>query len=529
MDTRYTMSGRAASIGLTTSKKVIMALRKLHMIGSPDMDMSATKPRKTRRLSCILLMASVLVLILFSESPASQELKEDRFSATFRQAMKTWTGDWDGMVTRNQVRVLVPFSKTFYFLDGGRQRGLTYDLMKILEKQINEDLKRKTVKVQFVFIPVNRDELIQDLLNGVGDIATGALTITPERKKLIDFSEPFLTKVREIIVTGPSSPTLSKLDDLSGKTIHVRKSSSFYEHLVRLNTSFKIAGKPEITLVPAEENLEDEDLLEMVNAGLLPMIVMDGPKAEFWAKIFENIRLHPDIAVNTDGKIAWAFRKNSPKLKKVINQFASKNRKGSLIGNMLFTRYLKNTKYVKNALATQERKKFQSLMHVFQKRAGQYGFDWVLAMALGYQESTLDQRKRSSAGAIGVMQLLPSTARDPNVNIPNIEKLEPNIHAGVKYLHFLHDRYFKDQDMDLLNQWLFAIASYNAGPARVAKLRTEARSMGLDSNKWFKNVELVAAKRIGRETVQYVSNIYKYFIAYRLILEKEEIKSMRQN
>ena len=115
---------------------------------------------------------------------------------------------------------------------------------------------------------------------------------------------------------------------------------------------------------------------------------------------------------------------------------------------MLFARYLKNTKYVKNALATHERQKFQSLMHVFQKRAGQYGFDWVLAMALGYQESTLDQRKRSHAGAIGVMQLLPSTARDPRVNIPNIEQLEPNIHAGIKYLHFLHNRYFKDQDMD---------------------------------------------------------------------------------
>jgi membrane-bound lytic murein transglycosylase MltF len=496
------------------------------MIGS---DMMVTKPQKARRLSCIMLMASVLFLIFSFESAASQELKEDPFSAKFRQALKTWTGDWDGMVARNQVRVLVPFSKTFYFLDGGRQRGLTYDLMKIFEKQINQDLKRKTVQVQFVFIPVNRDELIPDLLNGVGDIAAGALTITPERKKLIDFSEPFLTNVREIIVTGPNSPTLSSLDDLAGKTIHVRKSSSFYENLVRVNTSFKISGKPEIKLVPAEENLEDEDLLEMVNAGLLPMLVMDGPKAEFWAKILENIRLHPDIAVNTDGKIAWAFRKNSPKLKKVINQFASKNRKGSLIGNMLFTRYLKNTKYVTNALATHERKKFQSLMHVFQKTAGQYGFDWVLAMALGYQESTLDQRKRSSAGAIGVMQLLPSTARDPNVNIPNIEKLEPNIHAGVKYLHFLHDRYFKDQDMDLLNQWLFAIASYNAGPARVAKLRTEARSMGLNSNKWFKNVELVAAKRIGRETVQYVSNIYKYFIAYRLILEKEGIKSTRQN
>ena len=156
--------------------------------------MMVTKQQKARRLSSMVLMASTLLLIGLVELGASQELEEDRFSTKFRQALKTWTGDWDGMVARNKVRVLVPFSKTFYFLDGGRQRGLTYDLMQIFEKQVNKDLKRKTVKVQFVFIPVNRDELIQDLLDGVGDIATGALTITPKRKKLIDFSEPFLKR-----------------------------------------------------------------------------------------------------------------------------------------------------------------------------------------------------------------------------------------------------------------------------------------------------------------------------------------------
>ena len=493
-----------------------------------DTNKKHTKAPMTSCLSCMVLLGALLLSIGLVESAASQATTEDRFSEQMRKALETWTGDWDGMVTRNQVRVLVPFSKTFYFLDGGRQRGLTYDLMKEFEKQINKELKRKAVRVRLVFIPVNRDEFIQDLLNGVGDIAAGGLTITPERKKFIDFSRPFLTKVREIIVTGPSSPPLSSLDDLAGKTIHVRKSSSFYEHLVRLNASFLKAGKAEMTLIPEEENLEDEDLLEMVNAGLLPMLVMDSPKAEFWAKIFENIRLHPDIAINTGGEIAWAFRKNSPKLQKVINRFVRNNKKGTLVGNILFTRYLKNTNFVKHALATQERKKFQSLMHMFEKTAKPYGFDWVLAMALGYQESMLDQRKRSSAGAIGVMQLLPSTARDPNVNIPNITQLEPNIHAGVKYLHFLHDRYFRDQNMSLLNQWLFAIASYNAGPAKIAKLRAKAPSMGLNPNKWFKNVEIVAAKHIGRETVQYVSNIYKYFIAYRLIMEKEAMKSTVQ-
>ena len=118
------------------------------------------------------------------------------------------------------------------------------------------------------------------------------------------------------------------------------------------------------------------------------------------------------------------------------------------------------------------------------------------------------------------MQLLPSTADDPNVDIHNIEKMENNIHAGVKYLRFLNDRYYEKEPMDILNKRAFALASYNAGPAKVAKLRKEAREMGLDPNVWFRNVEIVAAKRIGRETVQYVSNIYKYYVASRLIFDK---------
>ncbi len=437
----------------------------------------------------------------------------------------SWTGDFDGMVERDRVRVLLPFSKTFYFLDRGRQRGLTYDMLKAFEDRVNDDLKRKTLRVHVVFVPVNRDELIPGLLAGRGDIAAGGLTITPEREQLVDFSTPLARNVREIVVTGPDGPTLLSVDDLAGKTIHVRKSSSYYESLVRLNISFRKSGKPAITLVPTGEILEDEDLLEMVNAGLLPMIVTDSPIAEFWQQIFTDIRPRPDVAVNTGGEIAWAFRKNSPKLKAVVNAFVAQSKKGSLLGNMLFKRYLKNTRYVRNALARKELERFDMMVDLFKIYAKKYGFDWLIVAALGFQESGLDQSKRSPAGAIGVMQVLPSTARDPQVNIPNIEELESNIHAGVKYLHFLHNRYFKRDDIDLVNQWLFTFAAYNAGPARVSGLRKKATRMGLDPNTWFKNVELAAAKRIGRETVQYVSNIYKYYIAYRLIFGKMELKS----
>ncbi len=455
-------------------------------------------------------------------SAAGQEIKS---ADQARKMVDTWTGDFDGMVERHRIRALVAFSKTFYFLDQGTQRGASYEVLKEFEKTINKALKKKTVKVEMVFIPVSRDGLIPGLVEGRGDIAAANLTITPERQEFVDFSDPFFTGVSEIVVSGPGAPKLASVDDLAGKTIHVRESSSYYASLVLLNEQLKKAGKSEVKLIPADENLEDEDLLEMVNAGLMLMIVMDSHKAEFWAQIFDKITLNPKVAVRTGGKIAWAFRKDSPKLKKTVNAFVKKNKKGTLMGNIIFKRYLKNTKYVKNSLSDEELAKFEATIDLFQKYSSQYDFDWLILAALGYQESGLDQSVRSHVGAVGVMQVMPSTASDPKVNIPNIEEVEPNIHAGVKYLHFLHHRYFRDSAVDELNQWLFTFAAYNAGPARVRRLRKEATEIGLDPNIWFRNVEIVAAKRIGRETVQYVSNIYKYYAAYRLLTEREQMRA----
>lgn len=196
------------------------------------------------------------------------------------------------------------------------------------------------------------------------------------------------------------------------------------------------------------------------------------------------------------------------------------NKRGTLMGNIIFKRYLQNTKYVSNSLAEKERQQFEKTVLYFQKYGGMYNFDWLMLAALAYQESGIDQNKRSPVGALGVMQILPSTAKDKNVGIPEIDKIEPNIHAGTKYLRFVADRYFSDPGIEPFNQMLLSFAAYNAGPARISELRREAEKMNLDPNVWFKNVEVVAAKRIGRETVQYVSNIFKYYVAYHLIAVK---------
>jgi len=374
---------------------------------------------------------------------------------------KKFTGDYNQMIERRLIRALVPYSKTFFFLDGPTPRGLSYDGLKAFEKYINEQVQNKNLKVNIVIIPTTRDQLLTHLQEGKGDIVVGNLTITDSRKKRVDFSDPVLENVDEILVTGPKSPKITKLSDLAGQKMHVRKSSSYYESLKQLNDKLAQAGKKPVWIVPADENLEDEDLLEMVNAGLISMITMDNHKAKFWSAVFKDIAIHPEIKVRSGGQIAWAMRRNTPQFKKEINQFIKKNKKGTAAGNIRFKKYLKDTKYISNLSNSEEMRRFKEAMPLFKKYANQYNFDWLMLAALAYQESGIDQSKRSLAGAVGVMQLLPSTAKDKNVNIPDINSIGPNIHAGAKYLRFMADRYFNDPKIDNLNKWLFAFASYN--------------------------------------------------------------------
>jgi membrane-bound lytic murein transglycosylase MltF len=431
-----------------------------------------------------------------------------------------WTGDLDGMVERRVIRVLLVPNRTNYFLDGAVQRGVTYDAMVEFEKFLNKRLKRGNLKVHIAILPVSRDLLMPALLSGLGDLAAANLTITDERRRTVDFSKPFLSGVRELVVTGPAAPAISSLDDLSGQEVWVRTTSSFHESLVSLNARLASDGKAPVVIRAADEHLETEDLLEMVNAGILGITIADSPIAEFWAQVFENITVHDDLAVRTEGEIAWMFRKNSPKLAQEVNAFAAEFKQGTTMGNMLFKRYLKSTRWVRNAASREDLQRFDDTVNFFKTYSGQYDFDYLMMVAQGFQESRLDQSVRSHVGAVGIMQLLPSTAADPAVGIKNIHKAEPNVHAGIKYMRWIVDNYFDDKDLDPKQQTLFAFASYNAGPNRIRRLRTEAKERGLDPNIWFNSVEVIASEHIGRETVQYVSNIYKYYLAYTLIAEQ---------
>jgi membrane-bound lytic murein transglycosylase MltF len=321
------------------------------------------------------------------------------------------------------------------------------------------------------------------------------------------------------VVTGPASAQIRTLGDLAGKEVFVRRSSSYYEHLLEFNNRLIAARKPPVRLKLAPEELEDEDLIEMLSANLVPMLIVDQHVARFWKQIFPKITVHEDLALDASGEIAWAIRKGSPKLKSFLDSVAVASTGGHLADEreVILARYLKRLTYVKDATADAARKQFLALVELFRKYGDRYDVDWLLMAAQGYQESRLNQNARSPSGAIGVMQVMPATARE--LKVGDIRKADPNIHAGIKYVRFMIDQYYAREPMTDLDKALFVLASYNAGARRIAQLRAQAQKRGLNPNVWLHNVEYVAEEKIGAETVTYVGNIYKYYIAYRLLEE----------
>jgi membrane-bound lytic murein transglycosylase MltF len=311
-----------------------------------------------------------------------------------------------------------------------------------------------------------------------------------------------LTNIDEVIVAGPATAPIESLDDLAGREIVVRKSSSYYEHLQALLEGFKDRGLEPPTIRAADEILEAEDLLEMVNGGIIDVTVMDDYKARFWAGVFPDIVVRDDLVINEGGSIAWAVRNETPQLAALIQEFLRKYGKGSMVGNDTYNRYLSDASRVRCSYTKRPEKEMDELVAVFQKYGEEFYFDWLMLAAQGQQESGLRQNRKSPAGAVGIMQIKPSTAADKNVGIADISTIDANVHAGAKYMRFL-------------------------APAKIARYRREAAENGYDQNRWFDNVEIIAARRIGRETVTYVSNVFKYYVGYQLTAERLALRDER--
>ncbi len=475
-------------------------------------------------LLLLLLLACAYWLLPQRETAESWLQNESPDDELVRYALEPWFGDLDGINERRVLRVLVAFNRTNYFLDKGDTRGIAWEMGKRYEDELNRQFKKKGQRLQVVFVPTTRDRLLPWLQEGRGDIAIANLTVTPERLQQADFSSPFIDDASEVLVTAPGLPDINTLDDLAGKDVAVRESSSYFGSLQKLNTRFSDRDLSAVNILPVDEHLEDDDILEMMHAGVYPAAIVDLHVARLWVQVFPELVLHENIAISSGNHIAWAVRKKTPQLLASVNEFMQAHRTGTAFGNDLVQRYYGNPNWVGDIKKPDVRDRYSKTVALFEQYAQLYGFNALLILAQAYQESGLDQSARNPSGAVGVMQILPSTAEAEPVGIKHVELLDNNIHAGVKYLRFLTDNYFDNPDISELDRHLFAFAAYNAGPNRVRRLRELTEKQGLNPNRWFQNVEVMAAKKIGAETTQYVGNIFKYYVSYRRMDEASSIR-----
>lgn len=425
--------------------------------------------------------------------------------------------DLPQLLTKRNIKVLVVNHPAYYFIAQSRPQGMAYDLMREYEQQINQLYFNNTkLKLNILFIPVASSQIIDMLEQGYGDIAIGPLVATEQSKSRVTFTQPTYSDIQLVLASNNTMAELTDLSQLSEKEIWVRKNSIYHEKLKDINQLILAQGKPPIYINLVDDSIEDHELLDMLDNKEISLTVVSSHALYLWEKMYNNIKLHKNIQLSEQLSTAWAVRNNTPHLTQSLNQFINENKKGSTLGNILHRRYLVTHPRLNTIIYQEFEARYLETIKLIKKYAGQYQFDWQLILAQAYQESRLNQQSISHKGAIGVMQVLPSTANEPYINIANIDDIDANIHAGIKYLHFIRQNYFTTSNIEPLDALLLTFAAYNAGPARLRTLRQLTREKGLNPDIWFNNVEVVAADNIGKETVNYVNNIYKFYLTYLL-------------
>ena len=476
------------------------------------------------------LLSVLFTLALPALGPASSYANPQ--ATVSERINQPFIGDLKEIRERRILRVLVSYNKTNFFHTTKGDRGLEHDLIKEFEKYLNRGPRKERYKTHVVFLARPFDQLFTDLKNGHGDIIASGLTITPERDGFVDFTAPYIKDVKEILVSYTHAPVPEKIEDLSGKQVIVVSNSSYIIHLEKINQSLGKMGLEGVEIIKADPLLEAEDLLEMVNAGLFEFTVVDNHVAEIYKQIYPKIRLQNDFVIHHGGQIAWAINEDLPQLKKALNTFIRNYaRPGKFLGNSVFKKYFKNPYWIKQPQSLTALDETPCLQYYFDKYATFFEFDWYLIAAQAFQESGFNQKLKSRANAVGIMQIKPSTARSKMVQIPDIYDLENNILAGVKYLAFIRDHYFTKPEYSKEDRMNFSLAAYNAGPGRIRQLQRIAERKGLDPHKWHYNVEVIARQEIGHETVDYVTKIQKTKIALKLskelAIKKHQLKEQQ--
>lgn len=482
-------------------------------------------------------LMTIAMFLFLSSSPTREgqsekaEKEQDTFRVKLTEVLKMDSGileeyrnDLDQMLKTGRIRVLTTYGYGNYFIHEGQTLGFEYAMMEEYKKHLNRNRSRRLVPLQFYYIPIPYHLLLKALRKGYGDIVAANLTILPQRENEVKFTNPYLLELKELLVTQKGIKEINKLEDLAGTEIYVREESSYYYRLVQLNKQLKAKELSPISIKILSGFMNTGEIIEMVNAGIIKRTIADSHIANIAEKLLPEIKIHRRVVLNDKVNLGWMVRRNNPQLRESLNDFIKTVKKGTLKGNIFFNRYFKKNPWARQALSRGDMDRFSHYAPLFKKYGDRYKLDWILLAAQAFQESGFNSQVRSNMGAIGLMQLLPATAKD--MGFEDITVPEKNIHAGVKYMHWLIVHYFSDKSMTKDDQLRFALAAYNTGPGNIRKSRRMTQKMGHDPNRWFSHTEMGTLSAVGLEPVHYVRNINRYYLSF--LLSKTVLEMKRQ-
>ena len=448
--------------------------------------------------------AAVLILCSYAASGLAAALNDSNPASQL---------SYEQPLSRNEIRIAVPYDPTIYVDAKGKPTGISVQVAKNFGMWLSENYKRK---ISVTLVPTLPGKLIDSLDTGAADIAFGYLGQYHDRLNFpVYLSTSHAEHQKQVLVSAHNSPLINSADDLSGKLVclgrQVRSNA-----LMKLNEKLAQEGRAPVILYKDQVGLDDEAMLQMVNDGLIPYAMGTEFRVDLWKPYLTNVKVYQDIRYDIGGNIGWAIRSKDKWLQEDIGSFSSSELNTEAL--LMFDQdAFKNQKSgLKDPKGKEEWARFVSMRPIFEKYGNQYHLNPLLLASFGFQETMLNQALISPGGAIGVMQL--NAATGDAMNVGNIHEVDSNIHAGAKYLNDLVSDNFKEDGLDNSNRTLFAIASYNLGPKNIEKARNEAARRGFDPNKWFLNVEMTTAALFGMMTMNYVRNVYKYFVVYQLSL-----------
>ncbi len=408
------------------------------------------------------------------------------------------------------LRVLVNQSRNSSGQVQGESVGVEYHRLRAFERYLNghaRDGQEITLKI----IPKAKDQLLGALLRGEGDLMAPGELLDVKPTHAVTPSDPIIERVPLMLVGVKGERRYTRLEQLSGRTVALTTGSAAGEALNLINQKLALRKLPPVNIEWVDPTLAVEDVLEMVQAGIYHLTLVEQPIAERWAKLMPKLRFDRKVLVSEPGAMRWYVRRDASMLRASVDRFLTTYTVPA-DQNVAFERVYRRLYRVHYPLARADRQKLEKLRPVLQKHAQQQGMDWLNLAALAFKESTLNPNAKGTGGATGLLQITPSAAQRVGVN--NIQNVEGNVQAGAKYLAMIRRKFFASPQLNERERMAFVLAAYNMGPERVQGMRAEARRRGLNPNQWFFQVERIAMEQVGMGAVSYVNSVNKYYLAF---------------